>query len=141
MKIKSFDRSNLRFLTDDIQAAFKPIADKYGISLTYKNARFSASNVTIKLEGAIIGVGGVVETKEHRDWKLYASGYGLDTGWLGKSFIHGPDQFVISGLATRKSKYPVLATCVRNQKKFKFPANTVKTLMESDLLKNNFSNS
>ena len=141
MKIKSFDRSNLRLLTGDIQTALKSVADKYGISLTYKSARFSVSNVTIKLEGAVIGAGGVVETKEHRDWKLYAPGYGLKTEWLGKAFIHGPDQFVISGLATRKSKYPVLATNVRNQKRFKFPVNTVKTLMESDLLKNNFSNS
>lgn len=131
MKIKSFDRSNLRVLADDIRTALKSVASKHGISLTYKNARFSASNVTIKLEGAVIGTGGVVETKEHQDWKLYAPRYGLNTEWLGKAFVHGPDQFVISGLSTRKSKYPVLATCIRNQKRFKFPANTVKVLMES----------
>ena len=131
MKIKSFDRSNLRFLTGDIQTALKSVADKYGISLTYKSARFNASNVTIKLESAVIGASGVVETKENQDWKRFAAGYGLSVGWLGKTFMHSGDQFVISGLATRKSKYPVLATCVRNQKRFKFGADIIKALMES----------
>ena len=130
MKIKTFDRSNLRLLTADIQTALKSVADNYGISLTYKSSRFSASNVTIKLEGAIVGAGGVVETKERKDWKVYAEMFGLKSAWLDEAFVHGGDQFVICGLATRKSKYPVLAKCIKNNKTFKFPMDTVKALME-----------
>lgn len=129
MKIKSFDKTNLRLLTADIQTALKSVADNYGISLTYKGARFSATNVSIKLEGAVIGAGGVVETKERKDWKVYAEMFGLKSAWLDKTFVLAGDQYVISGLATRKSKYPVLAKCVRNNKTFKFPSDTVKALM------------
>lgn len=129
MKIKEFDRTNLRQIQADIQTALKSVADNYGISLTYKGARFSATNVSIKLEGAVIGAGGVVETKERKDWKVYAEMFGLKSAWLDKTFVVAGDSYIIAGLATRKSKYPVLATCVRNQKRFKFPIDTIKALM------------
>jgi hypothetical protein len=129
MKIKAFDKANLRLLTNDIQLSLRQLSADYGISLTYKSARFSPSNVSIKLEGATINASGVVETKERKDWKLFASYYGLKESWLDKAFVNAGEQFVVVGLAPRKRKFPVLATCVSTQKRFKFPVETIKALL------------
>jgi len=125
MKIKSFDRKNVRLIISDIETALEAVASKYGISLKYKSARFSASNVSFKLEGDTIDANGTVETKEHKYWNRFATGYGLKNEWLGRVFNYKNDSFVIIGLSPRKSKYPVIVSCVRNKKTFKFPVITV----------------
>jgi len=135
MKIKTFDRTNLRNLTTDISEALKTVATKYGISLTYKGARFSPSNATIKLEAAVIGASGVAESRERKDFTTYASMYNLNPAWLDKLFVHGGESFKITGLSTRKRKNPVLCVSQRNNKTYIFPADTVKVLMEATLKK------
>ena len=60
--ITTFDRANLKKLRSDIEVAIAAVGAAHGISLTLGNARFSANNVTLKLEGSIIS-NGTVKTK------------------------------------------------------------------------------
>ena len=51
MKIDQFDKTNLRFLSADIQQALVVVGAKYGISLTYKGARYESTSATLKSGG------------------------------------------------------------------------------------------
>jgi hypothetical protein len=131
MKIKTFDRTNLRALSADINAALQAVATQYGISLSYKSARFSPSNAAIKIEAAVLSASGKVESRERVDFTQYAFMFNLNPSWLDKTFKHGGDTYTITGLATRKRKNPVLALSSRNNKTYIFPADTIKVLMEA----------
>jgi hypothetical protein len=127
MKIDSFDRTNLRLLSDDIKTALTAVAANYGITLQYKGARFSPDNVIIKIEGSTIGSGGVVNTRERDNFKLYASMYGLKETDLDKEISYAGKKYVIIGLNTRRSKYPIVAKRVADGKTILLTCEMVKS--------------
>ena len=129
MKIDSFDRINLRPLSIDIQSALAPIAAKYGITLQYKSSRFSPDNVTIKIEGATIGSSGVANTRERDDFKLYASMYGLKETDLDKEISYTGKKYIIIGLNTRRSKYPIVAKRIEDGKTILLTCEMVKSAL------------
>lgn len=126
MKIKSFDRDTCKFLRSEIDSALKAVADKYGINLKAGNAKFSESSVTFKLEAAIIGEGGIVESKDAQEFKLYSHMYGLKETDLGKEFMSNGNRYVVCGMASRSFKFPILAKKVGTNSVFKFPPEAVK---------------
>ena len=128
--MKTFERSNLKDLREDMVAALQAVALKHGVQFTPKGCSFSTTAATFRIEAAVINDGGVAETKERQDFSRYASIYGLKPEWLDQSFRHGSDTYTIIGLATRKSKAPVLA---RNQafRTYGFPTNVVAALMNA----------
>jgi hypothetical protein len=128
---KTLDRDAVRSISADVMDALKAVATKHGIQFSSKGARFTSSNVTFRLEAALLGAGGVAETRERTDYLRCAGLYGLKTEWLDKSFRHGGDDFTIIGLSTRKTKNPILCTNTRNGKTYIFPADTVKVLMSA----------
>lgn len=128
--MKTLERSTVKDLSADIQAALQAVALKHGVKFTPKGCSFSPSNATFRIEAAVIGDGGVAETRERTDFTNYATQFGLKPEWLDKSFLHGAHNYVIVGLATRKSK-PVLATKLGTDRTYMFPANTVATLMNA----------
>ena len=109
MNITEFDRTNLRAISADIEAALAPVAAKFGITFTYKGVRFTSDNATFKIEGATIGSGGVANTRERDNFKLYASMYGLKDTDLDKQITYAGKRFTIIGLNTRRQKYPIVA--------------------------------
>ena len=129
--MKTLERSTVRDLSADIQAALQAVALKHGITFTPKGCTFSSTSATFRIEAAVIGDGGVAETRERTDFPRYAGLFGLKPEWLDKSFVHGANTFTIIGIATRKSKQPVLAKQQGNGKTYVFPANTVATLMNA----------
>jgi hypothetical protein len=116
MKIDSFDRTNLRLISADLEAAIAPVAAKYGITLSYKGARFLEDNATFKIEAATIGVSGVANTRERDNFKLYASMYDLKDTDLDREITYAGKQYIIIGLNTRRSKYPIVAKRVADGK-------------------------
>jgi hypothetical protein len=127
--IKAFDRTNLRLISADIEAVLKPIAIKYGITFTYKGARFLADNATFKIEGATVGAGGVANTRERDNFKLYASMYGLKETDLDKEITYGGTRYIIKGLNTRRQKYPVVATRIADGKTILLTIEGVKSAL------------
>lgn len=129
--MNTLDRSKVRQISTDMMEALKAVATKHGIEFSYKGGSFSASNATYKLEAALIGAAGVAETRDRKDYTLYAATYGLNAEWLDKTFVHGTDTFTIIGLSTRKRKNPILCQNNKTGKTYVFPAHTVKMLMVS----------
>ena len=114
--IKEFDRTNLRSISADIEAVLAPVAAKYGITFTYKGARFMPDNATFRIEGATMGTNGVANTRERDAFKLYANLYGMKDTDLDREITYGGERYIIKGLNTRRQKYPVVSTRVRDGK-------------------------
>lgn len=127
----TLDRAVVREIAVDMMEALKAVALKHGIEFSYKGGSFFPSNATYRFEAALVGASGVAETRERKDYTLYAKSYNLKAEWLDKIFVHDTDTFTIIGLSTRKRKNPVLCKNSRNDKTYVFPAYMVKMLMES----------
>jgi len=129
MKIDSFDRTNLRLISADLEAALAPVAAKYGITFSYRGARFLADNATFKIEAATIGSGGVVNTRERDNFKLYASMYGLKDTDLDREISYAGKKYIIIGLNTRRQKYPIVAKRVEDGKTILLTCEGVKSAL------------
>jgi hypothetical protein len=123
-KIKTFDRTNLRLLRDDVESALNAVADKYGIDLRLGTGRFASENVTFRLEGSVVRAEGVV-TREAAEFSQYADLFALEASDLGRTFQYRGQRYEIVGARLSNSKYPVLAKN-RNGKVYKFTAADVR---------------
>ena len=107
--ITEFDRTNLRALRTDIETALASVATKHGIVLTYKSANYLPNNVNIKIEGATIGAGSVVNSSERDAFKYDAYLYCLKAEDLDKEITYAGEQFIITGLNRRRTRFPIVA--------------------------------
>jgi hypothetical protein len=125
--ITKLDRTNLKLLRAELDAAVFDVAKKYGISLKFGNARFTESTATIKLDIAVKDADGTVVNRGREDFTRYAEMYGLKPEWLDLTFLSGGKTYKITGLAPNRRKRPVLAET--NGKTYIFPVEAVRTAM------------
>jgi len=107
MKINNFDRATARVLREEMNQAFKSIEAKYGITLSAGNISFSNNEANIKVKANTIGDNGQVETKEARNWGVYAEYNGLGGLKVGDTIDLQGKSFTIKGWNTRARKSPV----------------------------------
>lgn len=115
----------LRMLRTDINIALKEVGDKHGVKLEAGSASYSTGTFTLKINGGLLKEDGSAVQKEAEDFKRYAKMFGLEPEDLGQKFKSNGKEYTISGLATRKSKYPILAKDAQG-KTYKFPMYIVK---------------
>ena len=118
MKLTTIDRTNLRMIKDDINRAVQAVAEKYGVSIEMGSASFSATSATAKVIIAVVADNGTVRSPESVAYENYKELYGLKKN-LGETFIQNGEAYTIKGLATRSSKYPIIAEN-RQGKSYKF---------------------
>lgn len=125
--IKAFDRSNIRVLRNEIDAALLAIANKHNIEIRSGNGRFSPTNLTLKLELSAKSADGTVVTKEASTFTELADLYGMKAEWLGKTFQRYGKTYTVVGLNTKLRSHgvptPVLA--LANGKQWKLPVDDV----------------
>lgn len=107
MKISNFDRATARVLREEMNQAFKSIEAKYGITLSAGNISFSNNEASIKVKANTIGDNGQVETKEARNWGVYAEYNGLGGIKVGDTIDLQGKSFTIKGWNTRARKSPI----------------------------------
>jgi len=107
MKINNFDRATARVLREEMNQAFKSIEAKYGITLSAGNISFSNNEASIKVKANTISSTGQVETKEARNWGVYAEYNGLGGLKVGDTIDLQGKSFTIKGWNTRARKSPV----------------------------------
>lgn len=117
--MKTLNRSNVREMSEAFMESLQPLEAVYGIKISYRGGRFSSSNVTFKIEAAVVGAGGEVQSKEREDFKNFSRQFGLNPTWLDQEFSWAGNTYKVTGLKTRCWKSPVLVTQVRNGKVFK----------------------
>lgn len=123
MAIKQFDRTNLRVLSADIQAALTEVGKKHGITVTVAVGRFSPTLYRTKIE-ATTGVAPAAQDRAKRDFDVFCASIGLRPEDFGKTFVERRTTYTIAGIKPRSHKYPVVCN---NEKGagFKFPVSRV----------------
>ena len=130
MKINKFDRPSCKIVGEAVDQALKGVADKFGITIKRKSGTFSENNYTIKIEASVIGENGLAISKEAEAFKQMAQYYGLAASDLNKKFTNwSGKEYQIVGLATKSSKYPILAKEIDSGKTFKFAEKQVQDLL------------
>lgn len=120
MNINSFDKSNIKSLREDINAALAEVGKKYGISLQAGNASFTATETTFKLL-AMVGnktISDVRAEKTASDLVTYATIYFPDLK-LSATYSRGGRTYKIVGYNTRRRTAPLIIVDTKTDKKYK----------------------
>ena len=124
-----FDRSKVKLIREVVQNELDKLGEKLKLKFNLGSASFTSNNIHFKMEVAGFGEDGKAVTSEMEMFKRYAMMYGLKPDDLGKQFNSwNGNTYTITGLSTRRSKYPIHAE--KDGKKFKFPADEVKYSLE-----------
>lgn len=121
----------LHTLRSEIEQALLEISKKYNLEIKAGSGSFSPSNATLKLEISSKSTTGEVLTKEAVSFKTNAILFGLKSEDLGKTFRSQGLTFKITGLNTKAHKMPVVASCIENNKTYKFSVDAVKRYLNS----------
>lgn len=132
--INSFDRHNVKMLSDEIQNILQEFAQQWGVSVTRGNCKFSPQNFELKINVALI-TEGKVETREAVNFRTMASLYSLQASDMGRTFHKDGRKFEIVGLKPQSRKYPVLAKDITPDsagegRVYKFSSETVRVGLE-----------
>ena len=126
-KVTRFDRATAREVGKRITEALATLADELGVSIEYKGGSFSERSLVCKLEVACKGDSGEVFSRTADDFKRSAWAFGLKPEDLGRTFKAQGRVFTITGLRSKATKRPILATA--DGRSFAFPAEDVIRLM------------
>jgi hypothetical protein len=124
------DRDLLRAFTAEAEKALAEIAGRFGIKATYKGGNFATdgSNATLKFEiAAPDATTGGFASREAQDFRRMAARYGFEPEDLGNAFTVRGERYRITGLKTRRPKFPVSAERLSDGRLFKFAAETVRS--------------
>lgn len=132
-KIDRFNREHCGELSDAIEAALQDVAAKYGVEITRGNARYTADNMTLKIDASVINADGVTVTKDAAEFLTSCDrNNGLSIHGLTADDLHAefadPQRpglsYRIVGYRPRCYAAPIVAECVggsRKGKTYRFP--------------------
>jgi hypothetical protein len=115
----SITKTQLKAIRSDIAKALAEVEAKHGITLDLGSISYQDNSFHGKLSGSVVGDNGE-DLAAKSNWEAKFRRYGLNKEWFGKSFKSGNDTFTISGLNSRASKRPVIATA-SNGDRYSFP--------------------
>ena len=125
MNIERFDTTNLKTIRADITEALKTVSEKYGITISMGNISYTEAEMKTSLKAIIENEN--VNGKEVM-FKKICFMFGLTESDYGKEFVSNGRTFKVDGLEPKKSKYPIIATCLSDGKRYKFEVMQYKRL-------------
>ena len=124
------DRQTLRNFNERALVALKELAAELDLEIRQENSRFGDSNAILKYSLMDVGDRGEAVTPESEAWGRSAARYGFYPEDLGGTFSHNGATYKITGLKTRRPKYPICATNLKTGKSHKFPPGLVKNIQQ-----------
>jgi hypothetical protein len=118
IKMKAFDKKNLKALRTEIDVALKALGEKHGITLHAGNASFTSEKVTFKLEVTVNDADGSTQTPESIALKSYYPGL------VDKVVTVRGGNATVVGYMPRRYKYPFLVR-MTNGKEYAVTSRTV----------------
>jgi hypothetical protein len=119
--------TDMKMLRVSMQAALD--SGEYGRKYSIKvgNASYSPEGTGhFKVEfGQVDATTGIVASPEREDFTKMATMYGLTPDDLDAKFTHRGTTYKITGLKTRRPKFPISVVRVSDNKGFKFPDSVV----------------
>lgn len=120
------DRKALRSFNADAIKALEGIAAEHGMSIRPGRHSFNEANATLKFDLSDITSSGEVLTPEAQAFKLNAALYGLSPDDLYGTFTFRGEQFRLTGLKTRRPKFPISAEKVSTGRPHKFTEDSLR---------------
>lgn len=108
MEINKFNRSTVKGLRVEMDAALAEISKKYGIKISTGNASFTGDEVTFKVKANVIdSETGNVLTQEAKNFEIYKNSIGLSSLSVGDTIKLRGKSYTITGYNTRARKSPI----------------------------------
>lgn len=126
MRIEVMSKAAAKDLGAAIEDALADLAEEHGLKIEMKGGRYDPQvgtyepKITLSIDGA-----------EEREFGLVSSAFGLKPGDYGARFDYNGSTFRLTGLSTRRPKYPVIATKLADQKRYKLPEGALDALRAS----------
>ena len=98
------------------------------MSIKAGSSRYGSANATLKFELSDVTLDGEVLTPEAQAFKQKAARYGLHPDDLYGTFNFGKKQYRITGLKTRRPKFPICAENVKTGRAHKFPESVMRSV-------------
>lgn len=125
VKTTSLTRQLLKTIQQQVEETLKELAELNGVSIRVDGGRFDHQNATLNIKIAVVNDEGEAYDPMVEQFKLFAWSYQLSPDDLGKVFTFRGREYKITGLTTRRRKFPITADRVPDGRRFKFPANSV----------------
>lgn len=123
-------KAQATLISDEIKMAVEAILSKHGMEATRIRTTYGDS-YGFKVEGnpLVKGENGVnLESSEAKAYERFGSSYGLSEGLLGKKFVSKDRDFAFAGIAPGRSKYPIMALNLDDDKVYFFTKDIVSKI-------------
>ena len=114
--ITQMDKAAANQLSAATRIALEEVASRFGVDVQVGGGRYDPTAGTFMPKETCTESGGA-----EREWHQYAPLVGLDADAFGREFSSRGQQFRITGINLRASRFPVLAVQVGTGKTYKFP--------------------
>jgi hypothetical protein len=111
MKINHIDPVSLRVLRTSLDEALRAVGQKHGLAISSGKASYDRAGKfgAFKVDVALIGDGGAVQSREAEDYKRHAVMFGLKPEFLNQSFTDSRGtRYMLVGFNAKASKKPFL---------------------------------
>jgi hypothetical protein len=115
----TFDRPTVRKVSDEAEAALAAVAEKYGMTLTRGNGRFSPDRLTVKFDFCM-----ATEAGAPSDFARKAAMLGLPEDCYGQTFVSRGTRYTVTEINLRRPKYPISGAGPKGGR-YKFTVDTV----------------
>jgi hypothetical protein len=130
MKIEQFDKKSLAYFKKKIEQATQSVCEEFGVAIEFGNSRYTQSVATSKITFKVLG-GGTVDDFAKKEFGNKARSFGVHESEYGKLFTYRNKQYKLVGCNPRSWKYPFVADCVTNGKKYRFSASAITQALDS----------
>lgn len=123
----SISKEECKVISAEISAAIKPILERHGLALSKTNSTYGPLyGIKIEADKVSLGVNGVNTTSQYADaYNKLGSLYNIKPGMLGKKFVNRGREFAFAGIASSRSKYPIAALNIAEDRIYFFTADIV----------------
>jgi hypothetical protein len=118
-------RAEATAIMREVEAAAAKIFEAHGL----ERGKCSASFEEGKIKVSVTGEGTGADSPKIKDWTRYAESFGLPVDAIGKTITVNRKQFVITGLAITRRKFPVCVTEVLTGKDMLLTAEGVRAAL------------
>jgi hypothetical protein len=127
--IETMDKQAAKRVGDAVAKALDGVARELGLRLVMKGGRFDPVGGTFspKVEFKLAGEAGAQAVR--KQFEHYASMFGLDPAWYGKTFLSGDTTYMVVGLDLKRRKRPVIGARSTDGRRFVFTTEQVRVAM------------
>lgn len=125
-QLTTIDKPTANELIPIIVDAVEAALAKYGVTVEAAGGLIAADHTEftakVRIKANSSSAVMIRVTAEADDWKRYAKMFGLPEDGMGCTFSSNGRSYTIIGIRPARPKYPVLASCVEDGKRYKFSA-------------------